>query len=228
MLTRALIVLLLVLNLGVASWWALRAPPPATATAALPAGVPRLQLASEAPRHARPPVAAAPVATAVATATATPAAVEQCFAFGPFADAPALASARAALQLPQVRRLRVRETVADSAHGWRVWLPSAPDQAAAQATAARIAAAGFQDFYVMPGGDEPNSIALGRYGSEDAARRRQAALVAAGFAAQAQALGGSPAASWLDVATTGSFDGESVRARIHAPQLRPLDCAKLR
>ena len=45
---RALIVLLLVMNVGVALWWALRPAPAVELPPALPADVPRLLLASEA------------------------------------------------------------------------------------------------------------------------------------------------------------------------------------
>ena len=52
MLIRALVVLLLVLNLGVALWWALRPPVSAQVTASEPAaGVATLQLVSETTLH---------------------------------------------------------------------------------------------------------------------------------------------------------------------------------
>ena len=71
---RALIVLLVVINLGVAAWWAARAPAPAAPVAEAPAGVPRLQLLREAPRRALPPAAAPAtvVLPAVASADTTP------------------------------------------------------------------------------------------------------------------------------------------------------------
>ena len=86
MLLRALIVLLVVVNLGVAAWWATRAPPPAPGHPASPVGVPRLQLLREAPRPAR--AAPAPV-------VATPAAPTQCHRFGPYASPAALRRAYA-------------------------------------------------------------------------------------------------------------------------------------
>lgn len=226
MFARALIVLLLVLNLGVAAWWALQPAPSPPRAAEQPSGVPRLQLLDEVPPHARPASTVAAPAPEP-TATTTQAVVERCLAFGPFADASTLANARATLQ-PQVTQLRVREAQTVPTHGWRVWLPPLADRAAAQAAAAGIAAAGFQDYYIVPGGDEANSIALGRYGNEDAAQRRQAALQAAGFPVQAQALGATSIGNWLDVVTIMAFDAEITRSKIGAPQVRPLDCAKLR
>jgi hypothetical protein len=67
---------------------------------------------------------------------------------------------------------------------WRVWLPRLPTAEAAQATAARIGEAGFSDYLVVRDGADANTIALGRYGSEEAARRRTAALRASGFPAR--------------------------------------------
>ena len=98
------------------------------------------------------------------------------------------------------------------------------DRAAAQAMAERIVSAGFKDYYIVPDGDEANSIALGRYGNEEAAQRRQADLQAAGFPAQAEALGGG--ARWIQVAATPAFDVAHVQPAIAAQQ-RPLDCATL-
>lgn len=222
MFARALIVLLLVLNLGVATWWVLRPAASPPSMTGIPTDAPRLQLLREMPRRAATKAVAPTVVPKLVT-LATPAAAQRCIAFGPFTDAVTLTRASAALQ-PQVTQLRVRQASA-SAHGWRVWLPPLADRDAAQAMAARIAAAGFQDYYIEPGGDEANSIALGRYGNEDAAQRRQSALQTAGFPARTEALGRT--ARWIDVMATTAFDGGIARLQIGAPQARALDCAKL-
>ena len=151
MLLRALIVLLVVVNLGVAAWWATRAPPPAPAAPATPAGVPRLQLLREAPRPARP--APAP--------EATPATPTQCFRFGPFATPAALRRAYARV-LPQVIRADSREETSGAASGWRVYMPPLPSRAEAQAVVDRLTAAGIDDLMLVPDGAEANGIALGR------------------------------------------------------------------
>jgi hypothetical protein len=72
----------------------------------------------------------------------------------------------------------------DATRGWRVYLPRLPTSDAAQALATRIGAAGFSDYLVMRDGDDANAIALGSYGTRDAAQRRVAALQAAGFPAR--------------------------------------------
>lgn len=231
MLVRALIVLLSVLNLGVAGWWIAHDPPPAKAPLQVPPGVARLQLVREAAREPVPPPQAA--ASTAADAAAAPAAtdiaspsVQLCFSFGPFAAKDAV-SAAAKLR-PQVQRLSEREQAAPSARGWRVYLPPLPSLEQAQTIAQRIGAAGFSDFLIVREGAEANSIALGRYGSEEAAKKRADALIAAGFAAQAEALGEPDKAAgtvWLDVVAGEAFDPRRAQAAIAAAQYRKADCA---
>lgn len=220
MLTRALIVLLLVLNLGVAAWWALRPATTPPAVSEVDPAVARLQLVQEvrAP-HRIGDTQPSPVLPATTVpATVAPA----CFEIGPFNDDATLAQARTTLQA-QVARLSIRREPVRG-RGWRVWLPPMADRASAQAMAERIVAAGFKDYYIIPDGDEANSIALGRYGNAEAAQRRQADLQAAGFPAQAEALGGG--ARWIQVAAAPTFDVARLQPTIAAQQ-RPLDCATL-
>ncbi|MGH8082439.1 MAG: SPOR domain-containing protein, partial [Lysobacter sp.] len=58
MLVRALIVLLLALNIGVAAWWIARPAPAAPAEEKLPLGVTRLRLADEGQTAAKTAAAA--------------------------------------------------------------------------------------------------------------------------------------------------------------------------
>ena len=227
MFTRALVVLLLVLNVGLATWWATRTPASAPTVAAPTPGVARLQLLGETAAAVAPPATAAiqpgamatPVAT-VAMASPTP----QCFSFGPFTDGQAVIAAQAGLQT-LTQRIVVREQRRDSGRGWRVLLPALPSAEQAEATAQRIAAAGFGDYFVVREGAEANSIALGRYGSETAARRHAAAVVAAGFAARAEALGATT--TWLDVSAAAGFDAPAAQRMAAASERRRLDCAGL-
>ncbi len=233
MLARALLVLLLVLNVGVATWWVTRAPPvsPGSVPAPAPVGATRLQLLGESPRHqaamaaasAIGPGAVAASASALVTTPAMAAAPPQCFSVGPFSDERAAATAQARL-LPLAERVAIREQPR-SGRGWRVMLPALPDADQAAATAERIAAAGFSDYFVVREGSEIHSIALGRYGNEIAARRRAEALASAGFAARAEPLGGS--VTWLDVRAAHGFDAPAAQQLAAAPERRPLDCARL-
>jgi type IV secretory pathway VirB10-like protein len=238
---RALIVLLAVLNLGVAAWWLFRPEPAPVAAEAAPPAVARLQLTSERPdlRPAAPPQPPAPdpapgdnAATEPATtgpAVAEAAAAERCVRLGPFADAAALDAARAALA-PRALRLRAREEREGGGRGWRVYLPAAAaaDRATADATAERLRAAGFSDLLVVANGTEANSIALGRFTSEARAQAHATALQAAGFAARAEALGEVRTTRWLDLALAADTDPAGLQRSVPGARSRGIDCGTLR
>lgn len=227
MLARALIVLFSVLNLGVVAWWIAHDPPRSPGAVQAPPGVARLQLVAERGASAVAPAPAPPAATneaarMVASASTTP----QCFSFGPFASAETVGAATAKLK-PLVRTLTKREQPAASGRGWRVYLPPLPSLEQAQSVAERIGAAGFSDYLVVREGAEANSIALGRYSSEQAAKKHAEALNAAGFAAQAEALDASSVATWLDVVADAAFNPRRAQAAISAAQHRKADCPSM-
>lgn len=227
MFARALIVLLIAINLGVALWWLLRAEPSVSSAALPPPGVPRLQLLSE----ARPLAAAAAVAPSTQAAgpvQATPkTAPNQCFSLGPFATAAALRKASTHLQ-PQVVSIRTRGAApATPPRGYTVLLPPFASRELAQAQVDKIKAAGFDDLLLINAGNDANGIALGRYGSLESAQRRQASLQAAGFAAQLQPIGEPALPAWLDIEAHG-LDIAQLRADSGAAQSPALDCARLR
>lgn len=265
MLIRALIVLLLVLNLGVAAWWFWSAPASPESTVDLPPHVAPLQLVRErddaaatAPRvtlrtgsgNVPPPMsgtevpATAPVpgtttagnnaapttaasATAVVETPASPGETPRCYSYGPFDSEDSLVAAQATLK-PLTEALLVRRMPLLAGRGWRVYLPPLATAEEATATAGRISAAGFRDYFIVREGAEANSVALGRFGSETAARRHADALNAAGFAARAEPLGTGTGSAWVDVRGGARFDAAAARAQIGAGQMRPTDCAALR
>ncbi|WP_028917537.1 SPOR domain-containing protein [Pseudoxanthomonas sp. J35] len=224
MFVRALIVVLVALNLGVAAWWlsrpeAVEPPPPVSTRGGVelqllpaptepPGGAPALPAAKAAPVPEPPAAPAAPAAAAPLA----------CLRLGPFPDRAAADVARAGLGA--LLRDPVLDEEAGTATGYRVLLPPAPDRAQAQATARRIAAAGFEDFIVLTRGDEANAIALGAYRNRDTAERRVASLRAAGFPAELRAQGGGASRWWLQGATS---DPAQVRATF--PAARDVDCA---
>jgi hypothetical protein len=180
--------MLLVLNVGVATWWAFRAPPAGPAPVATPRGVPQLQLL---------PAADVP---GIASRDSAPAA---CYRYGPFRVARAFDAARTAIA-PEVMWTATARELAGAPRAWRVVLPQRSREEAV-ATAARIGAAGFADYLVLPAsGADAHAIALGRYGSEAAARERAASLAAAGFGAIAEPVGAREVL-WLDVAARAGF-----------------------
>ena len=245
MLLRSLVILLLILNLGVITWWATRGAPEVVAPVVLPDDVPRLQLAGEAapaPANATTAAAvddvdaatsiapgndaAAPLASAAPLAAATPvlapADPPQCHALGPFADAAARNAAQARLSGVVVRA--ATRDVREVPRGWRVWMRPLADRSAANAMVARLVAAGFNDYYVIADGDEANGIALGRFGNEAGANSRAEALRAAGFEAQAEPLGNALVRYWLDVMAAEGSSGEALRALVSAPRIERRDC----
>lgn len=226
---RASLVLLVVLNLGVALWWGLRSDAPPAPAEEAPSGIARLQLLSERP-DSRPATPAATVAASPDASPAVPPAAaatpERCYSAGPFADTAALDAARAALA-PTASRLRSREIRENGGRGWRVYLPAAADRATADASAQRLRAAGFTDLVVVGDGTEANSVALGRFSTEARARAHAAALNAAGFAARAEALGESRSRYWLDLVAGPGFDQNQAR-RAAGMAVRATDCATVR
>jgi hypothetical protein len=251
--TRALIVLLVILNLGVALWWATRADPPPPVDAPLPAGVEPLRLLGEAAPGVAPPAAtAAPAPTGdadapddagadgagdavVAAADVAPAAPqapeapapERCLRLGPFGDADAARAAADAVRA-SVLRLAVRG-LPDTSRGWDVRMAGLADRAAADAMAARLVAAGFSDHYLLsPDADGRIDIALGRFSNEDGAQRQRNALREAGFEAVVLPLGDEGKLQhWLHVAIEAQADPGALRRAAGATRSARVDCATL-
>jgi len=217
MFARALTVVLVVLNLGVAVWWLSRPAPSPAPPPVSDRGGAELKLL---PMPATPTAATpAPVAPVVADAAS---AAVACLRLGPFPDRGAAQVAQAGLRALLQDAAIVEEP--GEAAGYRVLLPPVADRAQAQAIAGRIAAAGFRDFFVLTQGAEANGIALGAYRGRESAERRVAALRAAGFPAELRAQGAAGASRWwLDGA---SADPAGVRATFPAAQDR--ECAPLR
>ena len=233
MLLRATLVILVMLNLGAALWWISGAQGAVAPPAAVTADAPQLRLLHEAvpapvetttPAQPMPAAAEPSSGSGVAGARMDVPAAPVCLRFGPFADAAASQAAGGALARVGVRTI-ARQTPARATRGWKVATSPFASREAAVAVAERLRAAGVSDLYVMGDGADANSIALGRYGSEDAARRRQADLRGKGVDAIAQPLGGGPMQEWLDARLPAGTDPASL------PQVAParaLDCATLR
>ena len=245
--SRALIVLLLILNLGVALWWMTRVDTQPALVVDLPEGAEPLQLLAEAaapavgpvqaptptPAATQPPTQAQAPAQPPIAAAAPPAATDAaaaamtCRSFGPFDDAAAAQQAQSRLR-PLVLSLATRQ-VQPVARGWQVRMRALPDRDAAAATATRLTAGGFRDHYLMPAdADGRVDIALGRFGSEPAARRHQQALVAAGFAAIAEPLGDPASARhWIDVAAPVAADLAALQRASGAARGEAVECGTL-
>ncbi len=233
MLTRALIVLLSVLNLGVAAWWITRPEPVPAPLPELPSGIARLELVEGDARPAPAPtqLQAAEPETAdavVASPPADPTTPMQCQSLGPYQQRQQAVSGQRQLQARQLQ-VRLREIPAAGASAYRVMLPPAESREQAQQLAAKIGAAGFSDYLIVPNGNDINGIALGLYRSRDSALKRQAALLAAGFDAQVQPMGEfKPADFWLDVRGPANQSTAQWQSWAGAAGMDSLDCALLR
>ncbi|QNN45503.1 SPOR domain-containing protein [Thermomonas brevis] len=231
MLLRASIVMLVMLNLGAAGWWAFRPEARRAAPAADAAKSLRLLEESSPPmpaiatQSAIPPAPASPAPAATPTqATADVPAAPVCLRFGPFADAAAREVARATLQGIGAQAT-AHDVPARGVRGWKVFLPAQPSREAAQALAEKLKASGISDLFVMAQGEDANSIALGRFSSEAGARHRQTELQGKGVQARVEPIGGTPAQAWLDARLPANADRVAL-AKLAPAQ--PLDCARLR
>lgn len=233
-----LLVWLLVLNLGVAAWWALHRAPAPVAPEPLDPSVPTLELVPPAAAERRPeqpPEPPRPRSPAVAPTPApqTPPVVADtepaqrapvCASFGPYADDAAAADARRRLAGPGVQ-VTLRRVGGGNARGYNVSMAPLASREAATAMAERLRGAGFNDLIVISEGDNANGIALGRFGSEANARRHQSALQEKGFAARIVPVGGEEGSRvWLDVRAPAGFDPAAQRQRVGAAQAQPRGC----
>lgn len=210
MFPRALLVLLVVLNLGVAAWWLARPAAIQPPLPAAPEGVPRLQLVGEAGQAAPAPVPVAPVV---------------CLRLGPYVEPDDLQRARLHLQSLAIDASVLREA-REPATRWRVMLPPPAGEEDAEALAQRIAAAGFGDLQVVEEGMEAGSIALGVFTHDAAAGTHRDALRAAGFDARLYPDGGD--VQWLlvplDAAQAQDLDEQHLRAELGALRAEPVPC----
>ena len=240
MIARMLLVFLVVVNLGVAAWWALHRPAGVVAPAPLDPSVPTLELvrasgAEPASKNttalADPPSPGASTeAVAPALPAETPAPVAEqpamvCASFGPYTDVSAAQAARSRLGTPGIQA-NVRSLGSTNVRGYNVVIPPLANREAAVAMSERLRAAGFNDLMLLNDGESANGIALGRFGAEANARRHQADLQAKGFAAQVAPIGGGGASSthWLDVRAPAGFDPTAARSLLGAAQVQRRDC----
>lgn len=224
MFLRLLFVLLVTLNIVVGAWLFLGQPYQRAVPATNP-GVPELHLLSEVPapasttsQHAdvAPDASAAPTpvaATATATATApepapnparpAPPAPLRCLALGPFATPHDLQQARNALT-PYTKRTRSRQEQVSQSRSWWVYLPASSNREQAIAMTRQLADKGINDYFVVSGGDQPNTVSLGLFRDQDNARRRRTQIAAAGFAARIAERTETVPQYWLDLVTNRS------------------------
>ena len=218
MFLRLLFILLMALNIAVGAWLLLGQPYAHNGNAVDP-GVRELRLLSEMPQPvatvAAPSVAAS-VATAAPASLPAPAApvntppprpaqpVPQiCLALGPFATPQDLRNARQALGA-QVTRMRSRQEQITQPNGFWVYLPATSSHAQALELARQLGARNIKDYFVVSGGDQPNTVSLGLFKDPANARKRRDEVVAAGFPARLSERSETVPEYWLDLVANNS------------------------
>jgi hypothetical protein len=203
MLLRALILLLLCMNLGVAVWWAAHREPAVPKLAATDPGVASLTLLSESERQ--------PVADS-AELSSDPEPLNPnaaCLSLGPFATPADLRRAMNAL-LPQVERIQYRDVPAVAVRGYRVYLPAAGNRAEALATARALSNSGIADYYVVTAGDQQNTVSLGIFHDLVNANKRHDAVAALGYNPSVEARTEQVSQWWIDLAAPAGFNWQAL------------------
>ena len=209
MLSRALIALLLTMNLGVALWLWLRPAPQAPGTQArADEGMPSLVLLSE---EDDVPDVAETLAEPDSPPEPTPGLDRlACVEIGPFLTQADLRRAMNAFT-PSAERLQFRETRALASRGYWVYLPAQGTRDAALAAARELSGKGLRDYYVVTAGERENTISLGLFRELSNAQQRHAQVRGMGFDAQLQPRSDEIPHYWIDLAVEASYDW---RARI--------------
>lgn len=122
----------------------------------------------------------------------------RCMTVGPFTSPLDAKTARTALGT-RVIRSRQREEQTIASRGWRVYLPPQKTHEAALDMAKHLGEKNVNDYFVVPSGDEPNSIALGLFRDPANARKRRDEVAALGFPARMAERTDTVPAFWLDI-----------------------------
>lgn len=200
MLIRAVLLLLVCMNVGVASWWLAHREPVRAVLPATDNGVSSLTLLSEVERAPAP----APDAEELSSApeVLSPGAV--CLSLGPF-QTPADLRRAMNLLMPRVERIQFRETAAVAVRGYKVFLPPAANRAQALQAARALSAQGVSDYYVVTAGDQQNTISLGIFRELENATKRHDAVAALGYNPSVEPRTEQTRQWWIDLAAGPGF-----------------------
>jgi hypothetical protein len=213
---RALVLLLVCMNLGVGLWWGLHHDHAVRQLPATEPGVGSLTLLRETER------ANLPAAAELEDAPTPLEDMTVCLSLGPFQTPADLRAAMGRL-MPQVGRIQFRELPATALRGYRVFLPAAANRATALASARELAARGLRDYYVVTAGEQQNTVSLGLFRDLDNARRRQAEVAALGYVATVEARTEAVPQWWVDIAAPAGFEWNKVLPDA-AVQARTVPC----
>lgn len=222
MLARALLLSLLLMNLGVAAWWWLRTPPRSPQPVLIEPGTPALRLLSEAETTDISAVSAA--AEAVGQPLLPDGPIDQrCLQIGPFLTQADLRRAMNALS-PVVSRIQFRESRVLADRGFWVFLPAQETREAALASARELSARGLRDYYVVTAGDRENTISLGLFRDRTNAETRRREVEALGFAPDLQPRTEQIPNYWIELAAGADFDWRQRLGGYAGVKSSTIDC----
>jgi hypothetical protein len=221
MFARALLLSLLLMNLGVAAWWGLRTPPPEPRPAAAEPGVPPLRLLSETENADGGPLSAD--AESVGQPPPAGAPEQQCLQIGPFLTQADLRRAMGALT-PVVSRIQFRESRVLTNRGFWVFLPAQGTREAALAAARELSAQGLRDYYVVTAGDQENTISLGLFRDRRNAESRRGEVQALGFSPDLQERTEEIPNYWIELAAAPGLDWRARLGGYAGVEARPRPC----
>ena len=211
---RALLLALILANLGVFAWvhWYVVPSQATPAPSALPGGQPLMLMSELTPSEkkavasASPPIPAtapavaaathpAPAAVLVPTATTAPPVV--CASYGPFLSADAAAQALTRLQTAGLTAAK-RELPGKAKRGYWVYLPPFRSRQEADAAAGLLRQKGVKDIYVVPDEANRNAVSLGVFNQREGAVQREKDIKKLGFRAQMAERFRDEPRYWLD------------------------------
>ena len=199
MLLRALILLLLCMNIGVSIWWVAHRDVSKPVLPATEKGVSSLALLGESERPSISDAAELSVAPEELSADSV------CLSIGPFSTPADLRRAMNVL-LPKTERIQYREVAAVALRGYRVFLPAAGSRAQALETARALSQRGITDYYVVTAGDQQNTVSLGIFRELENASKRHDAVAALGYNPSIEARTEQVPQWWIDLAAKADLD----------------------
>lgn len=221
MLSRIVVLLLLVMNLGVGLWWWLRPLPPERVVVAVDPGMPALKLLSE-----QALASGAPPDEAEAVGPPKPVAAPEardCLQLGPWVTQVDLRRAMNVLT-PVANRIQFRETREIIRRGYRIFLPSPGSREQALGIARELSARGLTDYYVVTAGNDQNSISLGLFRDENNANARLRQVRAQGFDAQLEPRNDELPQYWIDIDVDQGVDWRALLGRQRDIGAQPIAC----
>ncbi len=200
MIPRAIVLLLVAMNLGAFAWWTLHVGERPVPVATTESGVAPLVLLSES-ENAHQQGSPEELDAAPDPNSATP----RCQSIGPLATPADLRRAMNTLT-PLVGRIQYRQARGSELHGYRVFVPALESRDAALEAARKLAAKDIKDYYVVTSGAQENTISLGLFRDLANAETRRDAVRAVGFDAHLEPRLDDAQQYWIDVAVARDFD----------------------